>query len=142
MRVARVDLQDAAPLLCQQLSEYGVQVAATFQSQTGPQRSADVALPLSATDLNRPLSQNLEINVIEPGTEFGDRANLLDLRITKSFEIDQTRLRASFDIYNVFNDNSATGEVNDLTIGGNDDWLTPTAIIPGRLAKISILFDF
>ena len=121
---------------------YGIQVAATFQSQTGPQRSADVSLPQSSTDLGRPLSQNLEINVIDPGTEYGERANLFDLRFTKIINAGQTQIRASFDIYNAFNNNSATGEVNDFTIGGNDDYLTPTAIIPGRLAKFSVLLDF
>ncbi len=47
-----------------------------------------------------------------------------------------------FDIYNVFNDNSATGEEHELTIGGNDNYLEPTAIIPGRLAKIAFQIDF
>ena len=101
-----------------------------------------MSLPQSATDLDRPLSQNLEINVIDPGTEYGERANLFDVRFTKIINVGQTRIRASFDIYNAFNNNSATGEVNDFTIGGNDDYLTPTAIIPGRLAKFSVLLNF
>lgn len=103
---------------------------------------AEIALPLSATDLNRPLSQNLEINVIEPGTVYGERANLFDLRFTKIMTTGQAQWRAMFDIYNVFNNNSATGEVQELTIGGNDNYLTPTAIIPGRLMKFGFQFDF
>ena len=121
---------------------YDIQVAGTFQSQTGPQRAASVALPQAATDLDRPLSSNLEINVIEPGTEYGERANLVDLRFTKIFTFGPTRLRAMFDLYNLFNNNSATGEVDDLSIGGNDNYLTPTAIIPGRLLKFAFQLDF
>ena len=121
---------------------YGIQVAGTFQSQTGPSRSADVDFSAAATDLDRPLSRNLTVNVIEPGTEYGERANLFDLRFTKILSFRRTRLRASFDLYNVFNNNSATGEVNDFIIGGNDEYLTPTAIIPGRLVKFAFLIDF
>ena len=121
---------------------YDIQVAGTFQSQTGPERGATVALPQSATDLDRPLSGNLEIDVIEPGTEYGARANLFDLRFTKIFNFGPARFRAMFDLYNVFNDNSATGEVDELSIGGSDNYLTPTAIIPGRLVKFAFQLDF
>ena len=122
---------------------YDVQVAGTFQSNPGPARSADVTFSAAETDLGRPLSGGtVEVNVIEPGTQYGERANLFDLRFTKSFNFGPTRFRAMFDLYNAFNNNAAVIENYDLNFGGEDSYLTPTGIIPGRLAKLAFQLDF
>ena len=42
------------------------------------------------------------------------------------------------DVYNVFNANTVTKE--DLGFG--PEWLTPQAIMPGRLLKFAFQFDF
>ena len=121
---------------------YGVQVSGTFQSNPGPQRSADVTFSADQTDLGRALSTGtVEVNVIEPGTEYGERANLFDLRVTKILNFGQTRVRAMLDLYNAFNNNAAVVENYDLVTGGTT-YLTPSGIIPGRLVKIGFQFDF
>ena len=85
------------------------------------------------TDLGRPLSTGtVDVNVIEPGTEFGERANLFDLRFTKIFNFGPARFRAMFDLYNAFNNNAAVVENQDLIPGASDSYLTPTGIIPPR----------
>ena len=79
------------------------------------------------------------MNVLEPGTDYGARANLFDLRLTKIVSLaGQARVRAMFDLYNVFNDNTVTRE----NIGVGENYLTPTAIVPGRLAKFAVQVDF
>ena len=122
---------------------YDVQVAATLQNQPGPRRVSEVTYTrgqISAA-LGRPStgSGNLDINIIPPGSEFGERFSQLDLRLTKIFTLaGGTRLRTMFDIFNLFNANAATREQP----GFGTTWLTPQAIMPGRLAKFAFQFDF
>ena len=119
-----------------------MQVSGTFQSNPGPARSAEVTFTAAQTDLGRALpGGTVEVNVIEPGTDYGERANLFDLRFTKGFNFGSTRLRAMVDLYNAFNNNAAVVENYDLVPGGTS-YLTPTGIIPGRLAKFGFQFDF
>jgi hypothetical protein len=121
---------------------YAIQVSGTMTSTPGPVRAAMMSLPVSATTLNRPLSSNLTINAIEPGTVFGERANLFDLRFTKFLSVARTRTRVMVDLYNAFNNNAPTREDYVLTVGGRDNYLTPGTIMPGRLVKIGFQVDF
>jgi hypothetical protein len=70
-----------------------------------------------------------------------DRVNQLDLRLSRRFAIGRMRLRGSFDVYNALNANpvSAWNQTYGTTGAA---WLTPTSILPGRLAKFSAQLDF
>ena len=121
---------------------YDIQVAGTLQSQAGPQRFAYHTY--TAADLEQALGRPhtagaVTVNVLEPGTEYGERFEQVDLRFTKIFNLGgTTRLRAMFDIFNVFNANAVTKE--EYGLGGN--YLQPVAIMPGRLGKFAFQFDF
>jgi len=122
---------------------YDIQVAATLQNQPGPPRIAEVTYTRAqiAAALGRPSggSGSIDVNVIPPGTVFGERFNQLDLRLTKIIPIgDTTRLRAMFDLFNLFNANAVTREQP----GFGTTWLTPQVIMPGRLIKFAFQFDF
>jgi hypothetical protein len=121
---------------------YDVNVAATFQNQPGPQRQARVTFTAAqiALALGRPSTQGAQtINIIPPGTQYGDRFNQLDLRFTKAFKATgNLRFRAMFDLYNLFNANSATFEEPAL----GPTYLQPQVIMPGRLAKFAFQLDF
>ena len=121
---------------------YGIQMSGTMTSSPGPTRAATMSLPVSATTLTRPLSGNLSINAIEPGTVFGERATTFDLRFSKFVAIAKTRSRVMVDLYNAFNNNAATREDYVVVPGGRDNYLTPGTILPGRLAKIAWQVDF
>lgn len=121
---------------------YGIQVSGTMTSSPGPTRSATMSLPVSATTLTRPLSSNLQINAIEPGTVFGERANLFDLRFGKLIRVGTTRTRVMLDLYNAFNNNAPTREDYVITPGGRDNYLTPGTIVPARLIKLGFQLDF
>jgi hypothetical protein len=121
---------------------YGIQVSGTMTSSPGPNRLATISLPVTATSLNRPLSANLTINAIEPGTVWGQRSNLFDLRFTKFVSLARTRTRVMVDLYNAFNNNAPTREDYVLTAPGRDNYLTPGTIIPGRLVKFGFQLDF
>jgi hypothetical protein len=98
-----------------------------------------------APALGRPLAgnaPNVTVNLVQPGTLYGDRRNQLDLRMGKTFKIQQLRTGVNFEIYNLFNTNAVLTEnttYRDATISG---WRIPTSIAPPRFMKFSLQLDF
>ena len=79
------------------------------------------------------------VNVLTPGTVFGDRFRQFDLRFTKIFRgPNNLRFRGMFDLYNLFNANTAVQEEPGF---GTALW-QPQVIMPGRLAKFGFQLDF
>jgi len=119
-----------------------VRLAGSFQSIPGPPISANVVVPsaVAARSLGRPLSggaANVTVNIIDPGTMYGDRLNQLDLRLSKLFRVGRTRTTLNLDVNNVLNVNPVTSESPVYTI-----WRRPQSILLPRFAKISMQFDF
>ncbi len=124
-----------------------VAFSALFYSRPGPMISANKVFLNAdvAPSLGRPLSgnaPNVTVNMLFPGTLYGDRRNQLDLRMTKTFRIQRMKSGVSFEIYNVFNTNAVLTEnavYRDATQSG---WRIPTSIAPPRLLKFSLQLDF
>ena len=119
-----------------------VQIAATYQSLPGPQITANYNAPNAtiAASLGRNLSggaANQTVNLVEPGTIYGERSNQLDLRFGKIFKLSRLRTAVNFDLYNALNGNAVLALQNNFAV-----WQVPTAILPPRLAKISLQLDF
>ena len=121
---------------------YEVQLAATLQNQPGPERVALVNYSAGAIAdiLGQPPTDGAQtVNVIPPGTAFGDRFTQFDIRFTKIFSFGgSARFRAMFDIFNLFNANSVAFEEPAY---GNFLW-NPQVILPGRLGKFAFQIDF
>ena len=121
---------------------YDIQVAATYQSVQGPERGATTSFTSQQVEeaLGRPLAGGgaVTVDVLEPGTEYGERFHEVDLRFTKIANLAGVQLRAMFDLFNVFNANAVTNE--EYGVGPN--YLQPLAIMPGRFVKFSFQFDF
>ena len=121
----------------------GVGIAATLQNLPGPLVAANYIATNAVIQpsLGRPLSggvANATINLVTPGTMYGERLNQLDVRLSKDFRFGARRLiRANLDIYNVMN-SSPVRSVNSAYAS----WLVPTAILDPRLFKISAQLDF
>lgn len=121
---------------------WDIDVSATFFSRPGPRREAIYTIPTAdaVAALGRaPTLRGPALNILAPGTVFGDRLNQMDLRFAKLLNIGMgSNLRASFDIYNLFNSNAVSRE----QAGFGDSYLTPIGLQPGRLAKISFQYNF
>ena len=84
------------------------------------------------------------LQVLDRGTEYAERLLQVDLRLTKLFDFGASRIRAMFDMYNLFNE-STVMEFNNRygsTLSGGVNWLAPQLLIPGRLVKFAFQLDF
>jgi len=69
---------------------------------------------------------------------YDDRLNQVDTKVTRTFRFRQTRVQAIAELYNIFNSRPAQAILN--TYGAT--WLTPTALLGGRLFKIGAQIDY
>lgn len=127
------------------LPKIDAQVSAVFQSKPGQLLAANYAMP--AAEVARYLGRapsgnvpNVTINLIEPGSEYGDRINQLDFRFAKNFKFGSTRSMFSVDLYNSLNANPVISYNNSFTPNGQ--WLQPNSILNGRLVRFSVDFNF
>jgi hypothetical protein len=122
-----------------------LQVSGVFQSKPGALLSGNYAVPASvvAQSLGRLPSGNVTsvtINLVEPGSMYGDRLNQLDFRAAKILRFGRSRTTVGVDLYNVLN-SSAILTYNNVFVPGGP-WLQPNSVLTGRLARISAQFDF
>jgi outer membrane receptor protein involved in Fe transport len=108
-----------------------------FQSIPGPQITASEAVPSSqiAPSLGRSLAAGpnatATVQLIAPGTVYGDRVNQLDARLSRTWKIGRTRIQGQLNVYNLLN----VGPVLAVNTAYGPLWLTPTATLPGRMFK-------
>lgn len=122
-----------------------VSVSTTMRSEQGVQLQAIYNVPRAVVEaaLGGPIAgnvANLPVNLVEPGTLYGDRINEIDLRFAKILRFGRTRTNVGFDIYNVLNADPILTYNNNFAPGGN--WLVPTAVLTARFVKISAVIDF
>ena len=123
-----------------------VQVAGTMRSDQGGPLAANWAAPNSATvGLNRPFagvgSQTITVNLIEPGTLYGQRVNQFDVRFAKILRIGRTRSTVGVDVYNITN-SAAILTYNQTFVATTDTWLRPNSVLQPRFVKLSAQIDF
>jgi hypothetical protein len=121
----------------------GVQLSGTFQSNPGPTIRAlyNVTSAMASPSLGRPLSAGVTtIDLIQPNSLIGQRMYQVDTRLAKSFKIPggRGRIKATVDLFNVFNNNAALLE--NPTYGPL--WQQPTVVLPGRLVKFGAEVSF
>jgi hypothetical protein len=81
---------------------------------------------------------NVTVDLIPPQTMFEDRLRQVDLRFTRTFRMGTSRVRANFDVFNIFN----AGNVLRLTDRYGTAWLNAVQIMGGRLMKVGAQLDF
>jgi hypothetical protein len=122
-----------------------VEVAATIQSKPGALLAANYAVPSSAVALwlGRSLSGNassVTVNLIAPGSLYGDRINQLDVRAAKVFRTGRYRTVVGVDVYNMLNSNAVL--TYDNTYVPDGPWLQPLTIQTPRLFKLTAALDW
>jgi hypothetical protein len=122
-----------------------IQVAATLQALPGPQIAANAVFSNAqiAPSLGRSLSSaaNVTINLVEPGTMFGERLYQFDVRLGKIFTVGRTRMHAMVDLYNAFNADTVLTLNNTYGTTGAS-WQVPTFIIQARIVKFGVQMTF
>jgi hypothetical protein len=120
---------------------YGVTISANFQSLPGPQLNAQY--PLSNTTPGLTLGRNFSstaptVDLLAPGTLYGDRINQTDLRISDSIKTGRLVIRPTISVYNLFNANPVLTYSN--TYG--PAWLAPQVILTPRFMDFGVQIDF
>jgi hypothetical protein len=111
-----------------------------MQSKPGAMLAANYAVPNStaALSLQRNLSgnaANLTVNLVEPGTMYGERINQLDVRMAKALKTGRSRITIALDIYNALNSSAVLTYNNAFVPGGT--WLQPQTILTPRFFRIT-----
>ena len=130
-------------------------VSGTFRSDAGAPLSANWTIANTnpqwtsiISQLGRAPSNNatsIVVNVLEPGTLYGDRVNEFDARIAKIIRIGRTRTNIGFDLYNLLNSSailSYNNNFNPVITTGAAAWLSPSSVLQPRFWKFSVQVDF
>ena len=119
-----------------------IRMSAAYQNIPGAEIQANYNAPNAAVvpSLGRPLAggaANVLVNLIRPGTMYGDRISQVDLRFAKLVSYAGVRATLHVDLYNAFNANPV------LTQNFNfDAWLRPTNILQARFLKLGVQLNF
>ncbi len=127
-----------------------VLVSTTFRSDQGLPLAANWAIPFAAAQaggLTHPYANGITplVNLVQPGTLYGDRVNELDFKFGKLLRFGRTRTNVALEIYNALNSAAILGynqTFNPNVQSGPGSWLSPTQVMTPRFFKVTAQFDF
>jgi hypothetical protein len=122
-----------------------VELSTGFQSKPGALLAANYAVPNAAVvpSLGRSLSadaRTVTVNLIPPGSLYGDRVNQVDVRVGKTFAARRLRTTVGVDVYNLLNSSAVLTYNNAFVPGGT--WLQPMTVLTPRLFKVTGALDW
>jgi carboxypeptidase family protein len=118
---------------------YGVRIAGTYGNTPGPVIAANQIYTGVLPSLGRPFfAGQATVNVVEPGTMYGDRLNQIDLRFSKLLRMGTGRLDLNVDLYNAFNSDAILTQQNAY----GATWQNALTVIQPRFVKFSARWDF
>jgi hypothetical protein len=128
---------------------WGIQTSATFQSLPGQQILA--IQNTSNQQIRQSLGRNLSscgdavvcpnrvsLEVLPPGTMYGDRINQVDLRVSKLVRIGRTAIHPTVSVYNLLNANPVLQYNNQYVA----NWPRPMTILTARFVDFGVRIDF
>ena len=123
----------------------GAQLSATVQSKPGAMLAANYAVPsaAAAASLGRELAgnaSNVTVNLVAPGTRYGDRVNQVDIRLAKVLQHRRSRTMMALDIYNALN--SSAGLTYNGTFAPGVAWPRPNTILTPRFFRVTVETEF
>lgn len=128
---------------------FDISVAATLQNLPGPQLIANGTYTNAQVTpiLGRALSEgaSVPVNLIRPGSMFGDRLTQLDLRFSKTFRIRTVSLQGLFDLYNLANASPVTQQSTTYgatTGAAQGSAFLPTQVLSPRTVRAGVQMRF
>jgi Carboxypeptidase regulatory-like domain/TonB-dependent Receptor Plug Domain len=120
---------------------FGLRASGTWQNRIGPQILASEG---AANALNPTLGRaftlpTASLNLIAPGSEYGERINQIDVRLAKSVTLGRIRAQVNAGAYNLLNSNATMARNNSYTSG---HWNQPTVTMQGRIIKFGFQLDY
>jgi len=121
-----------------------VQISGTYQGLPGPLISANYTAPEAPVIIIIPgvFSLNKTVQIIEPGSLYGDRVNQFDFRISKLLRFAGTRTMVGLDIYNLLNSNPVLSENAAMPAPPFAGFRQPLSMLQARFFKFSAQFDW
>jgi hypothetical protein len=128
---------------------WAIQAAATFQSLPGPQILAQQSTSnqqirgslgrnLSSCGEAQICSSRVTLDVLPPGTLYGDRMNQIDLRVSKTVRLGRATIRPTVSVYNLLN----ASPVLQYRNAYGPTWPAPTTILTARFVDFGVQVDF
>jgi hypothetical protein len=130
-------------------------VSGTFRSDAGAPLAANWTILNTNPQWTSIISQlgrapsngatSVTVNLVEPGTLYGDRVNEFDARIAKILKFGRTRTNIGFDLYNLLNSAAVLSyqqAFSPAVTTGSGAWLAPTGVLQPRFWKFSVQVDF
>ena len=142
-------LRPDVKLLATTTIPFDIKLSATYQFSRGPNilaswTATNAALLAAGSTLGRNLvSTTKTVALMQPGEEYGENLNQLDVRVSKRFKMNRYTIRLDADLYNVFNSNWPFTLSNTFSTSTTaSTWLRPTNVLQGRLFKLGGQFSF
>ncbi len=82
------------------------------------------------------------VNVVQPGTMYGDRLNQVDFRVSKILRFGSRRANVGVDLFNLFNTNAVYAYFQTLNTATPATYLQPASLVSARFVKVGVQFDF
>ena len=137
------------------LPKVDVLVSGTFRSDAGSPLAGNWTITNTNAQWASIISQlgrapsngvtSLTVNVVEPGTLYGDRVNEFDMRFAKILRFGRTRTNIGFDLYNLINSSAILNynqSFSPAITTGSGAWLAPNGVLQPRFWKFSVQVDF
>ena len=127
---------------------WDIQLAGTFQHSRGIQTGGagpsllanwTVTSAVAQPFIGRPWTgvASRIVGLIREGDDYGKHnLNQLDLKLAKRFTVNKVRLRADFDLYNVFNSSWPYTVSNTYANTATSNWQRPTNVLQHRFFKL------
>ena len=114
---------------------YGVRLGANFQSQPGTERT--ILYPVVRAILPSLTQTSVNVRLNEPGSEYNDRVNQIDITLSKSFRRGGFDVRPELAIFNATNANPVIVQINTFgpSLGNVTTILNPRVLRFGVTAK-------
>jgi hypothetical protein len=124
--------------------------ATTFRSDQGGALAANYTIPLAAANaggLAGAFANGVSpiVNLVRPGSLYGDRVNELDFKVAKVLRFGGTRTNVGVELFNALNSAAIltyNQTFSTAVVSGPGAWLQPTQVLTARFVKFSATFDF